>query len=349
MAADPAQIACLVGIAPWKRERVRQILGSGLALPVTDNVESAIRMARSSGGAIAGWASRWPAGMVERAHGASVPLWTIEDGFIRSAGLGAALVQPCSLTLDSRGPHYDPAQPSDLEVMLQAGEFSAATLARAEALIDRLARTGLTKYNLAGSRPKLPPGRRIVLVLGQVDDDQSVLCGGAGQTVAGMIAAVRQQEPDAYIVYKPHPDVVAGLRRGTLKGQVDALAPDALLPALFAAADAVHVLTSLGGFEALLRGCRVVVHGQPFYAGWGLTEDRVALPRRTRKLRLAELVAGVLIDYPLYYHPLRQTRCSVEDLLDHLEQTGPSALPGALARWRGKAALWLAKRPPRPH
>jgi len=66
--------------------------------------------------------------------------------------------------------------------------------------------------------------------------------------------------------------------------------------------DEVHTLTSLAGFEALLRGKRVVCYGLPFYAGWGLTEDKLSFPtgRRGRKLHLDDLVAGALLLYPCY-------------------------------------------------
>ncbi len=83
------------------------------------------------------------------------------------------------------------------------------------------------------------------------------------------------------------------------------------------AVDAVHVLTSLTGFEALLRGLPVATHGQPFFAGWGLTEDfGPPLPRRGRRLTLPELVAGVLILYPRYLDPVTELPCSPEVLLD---------------------------------
>ena len=64
-------------------------------------------------------------------------------------------------------------------------------------------------------------------------------------------------------------------------------------------------MTSLTGFDALLRGKKVVTYGQPFYAGWGLTEDRAknatAFERRQRRLTLDELVAGALLHYPIYW------------------------------------------------
>lgn len=62
-------------------------------------------------------------------------------------------------------------------------------------------------------------------------------------------------------------------------------------------------MTSLTGFDALLRGKRVVVFGRPFYAGWGLTQDMLPIPRRQRQLYLDELVAGALLHYPLYWDP----------------------------------------------
>ncbi len=56
-------------------------------------------------------------------------------------------------------------------------------------------------------------------------------------------------------------------------------------------------MTSLTGFEALLRGKAVFTYGLPFYAGWGLTQDRHAHPRRHRRLSIDELVAAALIGY----------------------------------------------------
>lgn len=345
--APGAGIACLVGIAPWKRKRLRALLGIDSRVPTVSSTARALRIAARRGGAIAGWASRLPDGLVAAAETQGTPLWRIEDGFIRSAGLGAALVQPCSLVLDRTGIHYDSAQPSDLETILQRRAFGVEELARARALIDRLRLRGTTKYNLAGAVPELPPGKRLVLVLGQVDDDLSVALGGGGRTVADMLRTVLAEERDCVIAFKPHPDVVAGLRSGVhhAPGCIDA--GDMDLNELLRQAERVHVLTSLGGFEALLRGCEVVVHGLPFYAGWSLTDDRLDCPRRTRRLTLEELVAGALIAYPHYYDPVLRRRCEVEDLLDRLEAAGPAKPPGRVARWWGRTVQRLGRGPRR--
>jgi capsular polysaccharide export protein len=152
--------------------------------------------------------------------------------------------------------------------------------------------------------------RKIILVPGQVETDASIRHGATSiRTNLAFLRAVRSANPDAYIVYKPHPDVVSGLRawgKGEEKahGWCDEVVNDISMHELLGKVDEVHVLTSLTGFEALLRGKAVVTYGQPFYCGWGLTRDLALTPelarRRTRKLSLDELVAGALILYPTY-------------------------------------------------
>jgi capsular polysaccharide export protein len=302
-----------------------------------------VAVAAKRGGAVAVWASRETPELAALAEAAQVPLYRIEDGFIRSAGLGAGLVPPASIVVDSRGRYFDPAIPSDLEHLLETGDFDAELLARAEALIALVTGLGVTKYNLGGAQPALPalpPGRRLVLVPGQVSDDASVLRGGAGITdMAALLARVRAADPEAFILFKPHPDVDAGLRNGAIPDaealrHADLIVRDAALPALLDRVDAVHTLTSLTGFEALLRRRAVACHGQPFYAGWGLTTDLAPLPRRTRRRSLAELVAATLILYPRYCDPVTGAPSTPEALVQQLANMAPprSKLRATVAR-----------------
>jgi capsular polysaccharide export protein len=104
-----------------------------------------------------------------------------------------------------------------------------------------------------------------------------------------------------------------------------------------AIADEVHTMTSLVGFEGLLRGLRVVTYGQPFYAGWGLTEDLCAPPRRTRRLELDELVCGVLLRYPRYYSYHASAFTTADRVVAELEReraVAPSRFPGRKVWWR---------------
>jgi capsular polysaccharide export protein len=99
--------------------------------------------------------------------------------------------------------------------------------------------------------------------------------------------------------------------------------------------DAVHVLTSLAGFEALLRGRAVTCHGTPFYAGWGLTRDLAPVPaRRGRALTLDALVAGVLILYPRYLDPVSGLPCPPEVLVERMAR----AQANNRLRWIGPCA-----------
>jgi capsular polysaccharide export protein len=105
---------------------------------------------------------------------------------------------------------------------------------------------------------------------------------------------------------------------------------------LYARVGEVHTIGSLAGFEALLRGLRVVTWGRPFYAGWGLTEDRDPPPRRGRALTLDALVAAALILYPRYRDPATGLPCPPEVLLERLAGTGGGA-PAALAGGRRRS------------
>jgi capsular polysaccharide export protein len=79
-------------------------------------------------------------------------------------------------------------------------------------------------------------------------------------------------------------------------------------------------MTSLVGFEALIRGKKVITYGMPFYAGWGLTIDRQKCERRTRRCTLDELVATSFILYPLYLHPKSNNLCEIEVLLEEIQK-----------------------------
>jgi capsular polysaccharide export protein len=319
----------------WKRGAIAAAFpGASFA----EDAAQGVARARASGGALAVWATRVPPGLVETAAAAGVPLLWVEDGFLRSVGLGVNFVTAASLCVDPVAPHYDPARETGLERLLAARGFDAALLARAAALRARIAALGLTKYNLGRPAPKLPPspGRRRILVPGQVTDDASVRLGGRGMDNLGLLAAVRAANPDAFIAYRPHPDVETGYRRGfaprrALLRHADVVVAGGDIAGLYAQVEEVHTLTSLAGFEALLRGLPVATHGQPFYAGWGLTTDFAPLPRRARRLALDELVAGALILYPRYTDPVTGQPCEAEALLDRLAE--PDAWP-ALPRAR---------------
>lgn len=341
VAGRTAGVGAMFGIAGWKRRRIRQFLIGSPDAPCLSDVEEARRVE----GAVAAWPSRTDIAALERLRGGD-SVWRVEDGFIRSAGLGAALVQPCSIVLDKRGIYYDPARPGDLDMLLQTASIDAELAARAAALIAQIRTNGATKYNLGGKRVDLPADRHIILIAGQVADDLSVIAGGGGISFAQIVSAARRENPCSFIIFKPHPDVVAGLRDGewrepAIAADADLVLADGATHDLLERVDAVHVLSSLLGFEALLRGRRVSVYGQPFYAGWGLTDDRGAAQERSRPLSLEQLVAATLILYPLYADPRTGLPCSPEHLLVALADMPPrSRIRSLVARLVAKSRKW---------
>lgn len=344
------QIGAVAGVSWWKRTTLRRFLWNGNGGPVMVAPTRAIAVAARRGQSVAIWPSRVPSTMRDQAAKAGVPVTSIEDGFIRSAGLGSDLVPPLSIVADRTGIYFDPSTSSDLEKLLAEVTFSPALLDRARRLTCTVLEGRVAKY-MSGTgcvTQSLPKGRRRVLVVGQVDDDLSVQRAGQDLCNRSLIAAARREEPSSYLIYKPHPDVEAGHRRGyipdeELAGLTDRVDRTGGIIDLIEQVDAVHVLTSLSGFEALLRGREVIVHGQPFYAGWGLTRDLAPQPlRRGRSVDLTQLVAAAYILYPRYLDPITGLPCPPEILVNRLIG-GMMPTPGPMTMLR-RLQGWLRNR-----
>jgi capsular polysaccharide export protein len=258
----------------------------------------------------------------------NIQIYRVEDGFIRSNSLGSDLTQPYSLVIDSQGIYFDPTQPSDLEKLLQTYDFESdiQLLERAKHVIDYLVENKLSKYNVYDNKKLcFPQNKKTILIPGQVEDDASIKFGANGMTNLDLLKQVRQNAPLAYIIYKPHPDVLAGNRIGNINPDValqycNEIITKVGIDAVLEQADEVHTMTSLVGFEALLRGKIVVTYGLPFYAGWGLTVDKLSCKRRTQKLNLPGLVAGTLLLYPKYINPKNHLECELETVFIGLKQ-----------------------------
>lgn len=327
------------GMRLWKRPAIARAFGSGRGVRFTNHPGTGVTLV---------WANR--ADTVPQAI-------RVEDGFLRSRGLGAALTPPLSLVADDLGIYYDPTRESRLERLIAEGPPPGGA-ARAEALIATIRAAHLSKYNLTGAPPALPPrdGRARILVPGQVEDDASIrLAAGVERTNLALLTRVRAENPDAMLIYRPHPDVAAGLRPGVvvaadLARLADHTVPDADLTALLDQVDAVWTITSTLGFEALLRGLPVTTLGAPFYAGWGLTRDLGTIPSRRRaRPTLAALAHACLIAYPRCFDPDSGLPCPPEVTAERLAdpaRRGQSAPLRWLAKTQGLLAsqAWLWRR-----
>ncbi|MGU3363037.1 capsular biosynthesis protein [Methylobacterium sp. M6A4_1b] len=345
----------LVGISGWKRPVLDAFMVGPKGPPIhTMTAEDAVAAAIRHQAQVRVWATRMPERLAPLCAEAGVPLARVEDGFLRSVGLGAGLAPGASIVVDDRGIYYDPRTESRLAFLLRTATFPLDLVTRAEALRELVIARRLTKYNvgLTDASGDWPRDRRIVLVPGQVEDDASVMHGSpVVRSNLDLLRAARTRNPDAFLLYKPHPDVEAGFRTGAIPEAealtlADRIVGGLSIVDLLDRADHVETMTSLAGFEALIRGLSVAVHGRPFYAGWGLTEDLAPGADRGRRLALDELVAGALLLYPLYLDPVSRKPCSAEQLLDRLaaarDAAGPSRLalsPIAVLTMRARYAL----------
>lgn len=281
----------------------------------------------------------------------------VEDGFIRSRGLGSNLCRPSSLSIDPVGIYFDSRQPSRLEQQLNAQPLTNDVLTRGAALVELLQQHGVSKYNVGTAQQFTPPddGRPLVLVVGQVDGDASILTGSPViRSNEQLLWAVRDARPDAHILFKPHPDVVAGNRAGAISAAclaqcVDSQVLDLGLTSLYPHVDELHTMTSLSGFEALVQGVKVTTWGQPFYSGWGLTEDIHPAPRRERTLPLAALVYMTLVAYPLYIDWQSGLWMSPEQLIRQLagQKNASSQKSSRWQRWQIKLSYLAQTLQPR--
>jgi capsular polysaccharide export protein len=345
---DAGRLVC-TGFHWWKRPYIR----SALSAPGNRVTFSDRPNALAAADKVVVWGAGGRSALEREAEKRHLPIHRMEDGFLRSVGLGSDLVRPLSLVVDRQGIYFDPTRPSDLETLLRETEFTDELRRRGRRLRRVIVQNRLSKYNVGNDEPlqlMTAPGQKTVLVPGQVEDDASIRLGCIDIcTNLALLAEVRRQNPDAVIIYKPHPDVLAGNRKGVVPPEeagryCNLVVTDRAMPTCLAAVEEVHTMTSLTGFEALLHEKRVITYGLPFYAGWGLTQDRHAIHRRGRKLALDELVAAALILYPRYIDWHRGYLVQVESILEHLtrKRNGSWYKSGIKAfSWKRKLAGFL--------
>ncbi len=347
-----------VGYRRWKARNVGPMLAFGGQAPIFARDSSAPVLGDlQPNDRLVSWGAEPSLALRAIAEKTGAGLLRMEDGFMRSVGLGSDFVRPLSLVLDGQGLYFDPRGPSALEDLLNTYQFSDDDRARAMAVREYIVTNGLTKYNT--ERRETPRwearGRRIIFVPGQVEDDASIRFGcEAVRTNVQLLEQARLSNPDAYIVYKPHPDVMARNRAGqVVKGAAeefaDTIETECSIISCIDAADEVHTMTSLSGFDALIRDKPVFVYGRPFYAGWGLTRDHLQMQRRKRAISLDELVAGALLHYPIYWDWTLNGYGSCEGALRQLvlardarESGGiPTSFQRSLRRNWMKTQMWL--------
>lgn len=256
-------------------------------------------------------------------------LYFTEDGFLRSiaphdADYDFKYCVGHSFVLDRNGLYINAHTESGLERMLNSGEeLSEAHTLRAKRAIATIVENKLSKYN---HQPIFHPnlgtfGRKKVLVIDQVYGDKSISYGMAeDSTFLHMLDVAKKENPDKDIIIKTHPVRSKGhfSNLGMQDGNVYLVDYDINPYSLLERVDEVYVCTSQLGFEALLLGKCVHVFGMPFYAGWGVTDDRISCHRRQRRRSVAEIFYFAYIKYSCYVSIRKNSICEMEDTMDEL-------------------------------
>ncbi|MDX0790938.1 capsular polysaccharide biosynthesis protein [Sinorhizobium medicae] len=308
------------------------------------------RILAESSAEILAWGPELPSPLDALAKARNIPVTFIEDGFLRSARPSASRTPPLSLALDSKAIYFDCRHPSQLEELLGTYDFEADAelMTRARAGITLLTESGISKYN--GGRQRTAEEvygektRKRVLVVGQVEDDASVRYGCLSHmTNNDLVLLAASEQPDAQILYKPHPDVLSRVRPSRSDpaevAHLCTLVKESLpLAEALRTVDHVYTITSLAGFEAIIRGIDVTTAGCPFYSGWGLTDDRQPNARRGRRLSIEALFAGAYLLYPCYFDPETGERSSFEETVATIRRQLEE--PQGLARPRPAWRAW---------
>ncbi|MBB4348731.1 capsular polysaccharide export protein [Rhizobium cellulosilyticum] len=257
----------------------------------------------------------------------AIPITRVEDGFLRSIALGATRAPPISLCFDSSAMYFDATKQSDLERIIETYDFEAnpRLIERAKAGMGALIASRLSKYNASNDvdidATYGPKTRKRILVVGQVEGDASIEKGCDRKIDNNDLVKIAAYEnPGAQIIYKPHPELLHGTRPyqsnpRDVSHLAMILEQDITLADAFNTVDHVYTITSLSGFEALIRDIPVTCVGMPFYAGWGATDDRQKCDRRTARRTPLEIFAAAYILYPRYFDPERREELNFEGAL----------------------------------
>ena len=249
----------------------------------------------------------------------NLPYYALEDGFVKSLSQGRWKEQEIifSLIIDRQGIYYNSAAPSELESIIcdtvNSENFEQYSSQGAK-LISLITSNNIVKFNVRsstsenGSSIKIIAKDSSVLLIDQTFGDSSVVLGNASkESFDQMLSdAISKYGPDNVFV-KIHPNVINRKAKGYFslhrlrQSKVHIISSDVNTAQLLKIFKNVYVVTSGTGYEALMAGCHVTCYGEPFYSGYGLTEDKKTSTQIRRIKKLNRPLTIKLLAYAIFY------------------------------------------------
>lgn len=220
------------------------------------------------------WGYKAPDYFIDYIREQGLHVFFLEDGFIRSGPDDDSNAPPLSIVMDSQAPYFDTTRPNDLTDLIANFDFEQDGYdeALAQEMLDYYVSHRVSKYNHQPYVDVAPiygvKNKNRILVLGQVPHDDSLKYGGGiGITLLDVVNRAVKENPDAQIIVKPHPMTLDDKSIVSTLTKLDCLILTQSMHLVDAleTIDHVYTITSLGGFEALLRGKKVTLLGRPFY------------------------------------------------------------------------------------
>ena len=228
------------------------------------------------------WGYKAPDYFIDYIREQELDIFFLEDGFIRSGPDDESGAPPLSIVMDSQAPYFDTTRPNDLTDLIANFDFEqdGYDAALAQEMLDYYVSHRVSKYNHQPYVDVAPiygvKNKERILVLGQVPHDDSLKYGGGiGITLLDVVKQAITENPAAQIIIKPHPMTLDDSSVVSALTELDCLILTQSIHLVDAleTVDHVYTITSLGGFEALLRGKKVTVLGRPFYQTLCQTEN----------------------------------------------------------------------------
>ena len=144
---------CVAGVKLWKRPFFKHYFKDNI-IGFWKDPHLSLNFASKKNAVVLCWSSYVNETLKQQCASRNIKLEQIEDGFIRSNGLGAALVKPLSLSIDDLGIYYDPRSESRLERYIKASStLLPAKIDRAKKIQQKIIQLGISKYNLTSKKP----------------------------------------------------------------------------------------------------------------------------------------------------------------------------------------------------